>query len=83
MQKIETERLILRPFTYDDLEAFALIGSDPDVMRFIGDGKPQSCDQTVKVARFYNKELKYYAITRDEYERENAIGSKKRRPQFD
>jgi len=32
----------------------------------------------VKDARFYNKDLKYYAITRDEYERENAIGSKKR-----
>jgi len=81
MRTIETDRLVLRPFTYDDQEAFALIGSDRDVMRFIGDGKPQSRDQTVKDARFYNKDLKYYAITRDEYERENAIGSKKRRPQ--
>jgi GrpB-like predicted nucleotidyltransferase (UPF0157 family)/GNAT superfamily N-acetyltransferase len=32
--KLETERLILREFTIDDLEAFALLMSDPEVMRF-------------------------------------------------
>jgi [ribosomal protein S5]-alanine N-acetyltransferase len=37
--KIETERLILRPFNLHDLDAFALICADPDVMRFIGNGK--------------------------------------------
>jgi len=39
---IETERLVLRPFTMDDLDEFALICADPQVMRFIGDGKPVS-----------------------------------------
>ena len=38
--KIETERLILRPFTPNDLDNFALICADPEVMRFIGNGKP-------------------------------------------
>lgn len=37
--KIETGRLILRPFNMADLEAFSLICADPEVMRFIGDGK--------------------------------------------
>ncbi|MCB9994248.1 MAG: GNAT family N-acetyltransferase [Hyphomicrobiaceae bacterium] len=31
---IETERLVLRPFTLDDLNEFAAINADPDVMRF-------------------------------------------------
>jgi RimJ/RimL family protein N-acetyltransferase len=43
---IETARLYLRPFTSDDLDMFAAIRSDPEVMRFIGNGKPQSRDQT-------------------------------------
>ncbi len=38
--KLETERLILRPFTLLDLDAFTLICADPEVMRFIGNGKP-------------------------------------------
>lgn len=37
--KIETERLILRPFNLHDLDALALICADPKVMRFIGNGK--------------------------------------------
>lgn len=32
--KIETERLILREFTLDDLDAFAWLMADPEVMRF-------------------------------------------------
>jgi ribosomal-protein-alanine N-acetyltransferase len=38
--KIETQRLVLRPFNLEDLDAFSLICSDPKVMRFIGDGQP-------------------------------------------
>ena len=37
--KIETERLILRPFNLHDLDDFALICADPEVMRYIGNGK--------------------------------------------
>lgn len=43
---IETQRLILRRFTSDDLDAFASMNADPDVMRYIGEGKPQSRAQT-------------------------------------
>lgn len=32
--RLETERLILREFTLDDLNAFALLMADPEVMRF-------------------------------------------------
>jgi RimJ/RimL family protein N-acetyltransferase len=43
---IETERLLLRPFSPDDLDAFVSLNADPDVMRYIGDGKPQTKEQT-------------------------------------
>ena len=45
-QMIETPRLILRPFRHDDLDAFASMNADAEVMRYIGDGKPQSRAQT-------------------------------------
>jgi RimJ/RimL family protein N-acetyltransferase len=35
---LETERLVLRAFRSDDLEPFARIVSDPDVVRYIDDG---------------------------------------------
>jgi ribosomal-protein-alanine N-acetyltransferase len=43
---IETSRLILRLFSSDDLDEFAAINADPEGMRYIGNGKPQSREQT-------------------------------------
>jgi len=43
---IETKRLLLRRFTPGDLDAFAALNADADVMRHIGDGKLQSRAQT-------------------------------------
>lgn len=43
---IETDRLLLRRFTPGDLDAFAALNADADVMRYIGDGKLQSRAQT-------------------------------------
>ena len=43
---IETPRLILRPFALDDLNALAEMNADADVMRYIGDGQPQTLAQT-------------------------------------
>jgi ribosomal-protein-alanine N-acetyltransferase len=43
---IETDRLIMRQIVHDDLEALASMNADPDVMRYIGDGSPQSLEQT-------------------------------------
>ena len=40
--KLETQRLILRGFREEDLDAYAQMYSDPEVMRYIGKGKPLS-----------------------------------------
>jgi RimJ/RimL family protein N-acetyltransferase len=37
---LETERLRLRMFRDDDLDAYARIVADPEVMRYLGDGQP-------------------------------------------
>lgn len=39
---LKTDRLTLRPWRDDeaDLDAYAKLSSDPEVMRFIGDGRP-------------------------------------------
>jgi len=37
---LETDRLILRQFQESDLDSFAAMSSDPDVMRYIGQGVP-------------------------------------------
>jgi RimJ/RimL family protein N-acetyltransferase len=37
---LETERLIMRMFREEDFEAYAKICADPDVMRYLGEGKP-------------------------------------------
>jgi RimJ/RimL family protein N-acetyltransferase len=34
---LTTERLVLRPFRLDDLDAYAAMNADPDVMRYIGE----------------------------------------------
>ena len=39
---LETERLLLRMFTKDDLDAYASICADAEVMRFVGEGRPLS-----------------------------------------
>lgn len=40
---LETDRLILRPFTLPDFDAFAAMSADPRVMKFLAiDGKPMS-----------------------------------------
>ncbi|HEX8982432.1 MAG TPA: GNAT family N-acetyltransferase [Ktedonobacterales bacterium] len=37
---LETERLRLRRFTYDDIDALVALDSDPEVMRFLNGGVP-------------------------------------------
>ncbi|MEV0616473.1 GNAT family N-acetyltransferase [Nonomuraea sp. NPDC050404] len=43
---LETERLVLRRWREEDLEALAAIDGDPEVMRFIGDGSVRTAEQT-------------------------------------
>jgi RimJ/RimL family protein N-acetyltransferase len=42
MITLETARLLLRPFRADDIDAYAAMCADPDVMRYLGDGLPLS-----------------------------------------
>ena len=43
--KLETERLILRKYTLDDLDAFAALVADPEVMRFSLSGPMKEKEQ--------------------------------------
>jgi RimJ/RimL family protein N-acetyltransferase len=45
MARIETERLLLRIFRPDDLDDLARLFSDPEVLRYVGDGKPASREE--------------------------------------
>jgi [ribosomal protein S5]-alanine N-acetyltransferase len=45
MKTIETQRLILRPFTLDDAEASFEMNTDPEVMRFLGGVTATSVDE--------------------------------------
>ena len=45
---IETNRILLRPFCLADIEPFAKICANPNVMRYIGYGKPASFDIIAK-----------------------------------
>jgi RimJ/RimL family protein N-acetyltransferase len=42
---LTTERLLLRQLREDDLEAYAALNADPEVMRYIGDGEPRARDE--------------------------------------
>ena len=46
MTVLRTERLLLRRWRPDDLDALAAIDGDPDVMRYIGDGSVRDAEQT-------------------------------------
>src|SRR5688500_6966706 len=42
MDTLETDRLTLRMFREEDLDAYAAICADPEVMRYLGEGKTLS-----------------------------------------
>ena len=51
LKTIETERLILRPYTEDDAPAFFALNSDPQVMRYVPDDLMVSVDQARETLR--------------------------------
>jgi RimJ/RimL family protein N-acetyltransferase len=50
---LETRRLLLRPFQESDLDDYARICADPEVMRYIGAGKPLSRDDAWRSMAFF------------------------------
>jgi len=46
---LETERLLLRQFTEDDVDNLVELDSDPDVMRFVNGGRPTPRDEIENV----------------------------------
>jgi RimJ/RimL family protein N-acetyltransferase len=48
MPAIETDRLFLRMFCPEDLDELARMFSDPDVMRYVGDGQPVNREEAYK-----------------------------------
>jgi RimJ/RimL family protein N-acetyltransferase len=60
MVEIETERLLLRGWRDEDLEPYARLCADPEVMRFIGDGSTRTREQAEgQISRFvrYREDL--------------------------
>lgn len=45
MPSIETDRLLLRMIRADDLDHLASLLSDPDVVKYVGDGQPAGRDE--------------------------------------
>jgi ribosomal-protein-alanine N-acetyltransferase len=43
----ETERLILRPLTREDLDAYAALNADPEVTKYLGSGRTRTRDETL------------------------------------
>lgn len=48
MPSIETDRLLLRMIRADDLDHLAALFADPDVVKYVGDGKPAGRDEAVR-----------------------------------
>jgi RimJ/RimL family protein N-acetyltransferase len=46
MTEIETDRLVLRRFTLDDLDDLSVIFSDPEVVKYLGTGQPAKRAET-------------------------------------
>lgn len=55
---LETERMLLRQFTLDDVEDVLALDSDPAVRRFVEDGEPVDRDETQNVIEHW---MGYYA----------------------
>jgi RimJ/RimL family protein N-acetyltransferase len=57
-QLLITERLALREFREDDVDALHRLNSDPRVMRYIGDGSTENREATERAVA---RSMKYYA----------------------
>lgn len=58
MNILETEHLVFRPLTLDDLDSLTILYADPEVMRFLGG--PRSRDEVQRVLNRYIREYQIY-----------------------
>jgi len=54
---LETKRLIIKPPSISDVELVYSLDSDPDVMRYIGNGYPRSREESLS---WYEKSIKHF-----------------------
>jgi ribosomal-protein-alanine N-acetyltransferase len=66
--RIESERLLLRRITRDDYDFFARLHATPEVRRYIGNGQPQSAEESrawvERVAMYKHVNLGFLAVVR-------------------
>ncbi|GAB5417170.1 MAG: GNAT family N-acetyltransferase [Crocinitomicaceae bacterium] len=60
----ETPRLYIRNWLQEDIAPYAEIIGDPDVMRFIGDGKPKPPEEAIRAVEKYNGQIEAQGWTR-------------------
>jgi [ribosomal protein S5]-alanine N-acetyltransferase len=54
MRSIETSRLRIRPFQLEDaVEQHRIVYGDPEVMRYLGDGKTRTVEQSQRAMQFF------------------------------
>ena len=53
MVRLETKRLLLRPFVEEDLDAYARISADAETMRHLGDGRPLTRPEAWRQMAFF------------------------------
>jgi ribosomal-protein-alanine N-acetyltransferase len=58
MQLLESERLLFRPITWEDLSFFTRLHGDLEIVRFLGSGKPRTEQQT---REWLERTLRWYA----------------------
>jgi RimJ/RimL family protein N-acetyltransferase len=51
IERIETERMLLRPITLDDADHLVALDSDREVMRFLTGGRPTPRDDVIEIIR--------------------------------
>lgn len=62
--RYETERLLLRPVTQNDLEGFFALDSDPEVHRYLGNQPVTSIDQSQKMIENILSQYEKYGLGR-------------------
>ena len=62
--RIETERLILRPFLEEDVERLFLLDSNPEVMRYVGLKPLTQKKQSIEVIKIIQKQYEVNGIGR-------------------